>query len=421
MIRKVNLELLMKFRNIVIGKLFYSRYNWFARALSCLSALKIQYQKIEFLDEQYSWVVKKISSCEFVEIMPPRFHGSGSYREGIKVVSPDVVLYQLNNVEVRGDSSNFLKKDCAVIERVQSVPIEKCRYNTGSVIAHDGVTAIVCLSKPVKKIEKAIFLAGNGSWNYYHWLIEILPKIKYFMEAGVLCNECTIIVPWQVNIHKSFLDTLNMALGEIKCNVIVTPKSAKLLVSSLYIVNTASNVVFNPARIAIEPGFFVFRTDAIDYLRKLFISCVDTSVEYSSNKYYKRIFLARRVGAIRSYNQNEVINVFRDNGFMVIYPEELNLEEQIAAFQHADFIAGPSGAAWANIIFAKRGTKAISWLSESVAGFSVFSSLANYVGVDMKFVLAKSKDNIEVHSNYIVDCNNITSLIKDMSLAEGNL
>lgn len=421
MIKKVNVELLMKFRNIVISKLFYSRFNWVVRVLSCLPALKFRYQKIEFLDEQYSQVVKRISSCEIVEIMPPRFYKSGTYREGIKVVSPDVVLYQLNNVDVRGDSSNFLKKDCVVIERVLSVPIEKCRYDTGSVIAHDGVTAIVCLSKPVKIIETAIFLAGNGSWNYYHWLIEILPKIKYFMEAGVLCNECTIIVPWQVNIHKSFLDTLNMALGEIKCNVILTPKNAKLLVRSLYVVNTASNVVFNPARVVIEPEFFVFRTDAINYLRNLFISSTNDLVESLSDQYYKRIFLARRVGSVRSYNQNEVINVFRENEFMIIYPEELNLEEQIAAFQHADFIAGPSGAAWTNIIFSRRGTKAISWLSESVDGFSVFSSLANYVGVDMKFVLAKPKDTINIHSNYSVDCNKLNALIKDMLLVEGDL
>src|SRR5690606_38781135 len=96
-----------------------------------------------------------------------------------------------------------------------------------------------------------------------------------------------------------------------------------------------------------------------------------------------KIFLARR-SQFRKYNETELLDIAAAYGFQAVYLEDLNIHEQIFLMQHAEYVIGPSGAAWTNIIFAQPGkTKGLVWLGNVWKDFSAFSTLADFVDFDM--------------------------------------
>jgi capsular polysaccharide biosynthesis protein len=68
----------------------------------------------------------------------------------------------------------------------------------------------------------------------------------------------------------------------------------------------------------------------------------------------------RRTSSNRRFtNQDEVEEVFRARGFEIVLPETLSVQEQISLFSRAKLIAGPTGAAIANMIFAPPGCQVL--------------------------------------------------------------
>jgi capsular polysaccharide biosynthesis protein len=67
----------------------------------------------------------------------------------------------------------------------------------------------------------------------------------------------------------------------------------------------------------------------------------------------ERIFISRPMGAERLLEQHhEVEALFERNGFAIVHPEKLPIEDQIALFSGAKMIAGLGGSAMHNAVFA---------------------------------------------------------------------
>ena len=74
-------------------------------------------------------------------------------------------------------------------------------------------------------------------------------------------------------------------------------------------------------------------------------------------------------------------------------PETLELTEQAALFSNADFVVGPSGAAWVGMIYSGSPNgklKGISWLPKKYNEFCSYSSLAHLLGHDLLFINAQT-------------------------------
>lgn len=106
---------------------------------------------------------------------------------------------------------------------------------------------------------------------------------------------------------------------------------------------------------------------------------LEKSISFNAKKVWKHIsdFFDKRLSRGKVYvsrlkfgkqriliNENEVEDVFKEYGFNVIYPEELPIEEQIDIFRNAEIIAGPSGSALYNLVFAKEVSHALILVSD---------------------------------------------------------
>ncbi|MBL4586802.1 MAG: glycosyltransferase family 61 protein [Flavobacteriales bacterium] len=63
------------------------------------------------------------------------------------------------------------------------------------------------------------------------------------------------------------------------------------------------------------------------------------------------------------------------------------MTEQVRIFRHGKYIAGPTGAAWTNILFSAHGSKGLCFMPkfENFDNFCNFSNLAHTFGMDFRY------------------------------------
>jgi capsular polysaccharide biosynthesis protein len=306
----------------------------------------------------------------------------GAHAKTAQITLPDVHYYEFRNGRVSANSSSIIFNDqTAVIERFINPDQYKFDYFAGQIAKHDTSAAVVDHRKHAN-VERGIFLAGNGSSNYYHWIVEILSKSEFFNQLPDKYREFPVLVNEDYLSFPSFKETLEIFLGERE--VVRLKTDVAYTVAELLYINTPNILPFN-----LSPGTrFEISNVAIDdrsiaYLRKTVLEAI--AVNEHATEYPKRIFLCRKNNR-RSYNEEEIYQVLSGYGFVKTYFEELSFAEQVRTVNSAEFIVGPTGAAWTNLIFCRTGTRALCWMASEVDEFSAFSTIAHAVGVDMRYL-----------------------------------
>ena len=299
---------------------------------------------------------------------------------------PDIYYHLFGKARVSVSSSSVvLNEKLVIIERAIGPDQDKYDYSGGQIMAHRGDTAIVRLGRP-ENIKQGIFLGGNGSSNYYHWMVEILPKLEFLSKLPEQFQKYPLLVNEDVVNTSSLKETLDMFASG--CELVVLGKQSPYVVDELIYINSPSNIPFNlvGSRKA-KPSDCTISSHSIDYVRKI---ALQNALKIPVNPNYpKRIFFGRKSG-IRNYNQDEVFNYLSNFGFTKIFLEDISFVEQVRTIHHADLIAGPTGAAWTNLIFCRTGAKGLCWMAEESGDFSAFSSIAGMVGVDLRYVTYSS-------------------------------
>lgn len=378
--------------------------------------LKFIYKKIKRIDiKEILWLdqiethkiltlkQKKISLC-----YTPKIYKKNSNNEFISEI-PEVNLYKFDEVILNSQSSNIATKNHVIFERVKNADINYCNYATGIIRWHNHKKSILRYNTKRVFVKKALFIGGNGVFNYYHWLIEISPKIlqlkpKIIEKYGIKY----LIMDIRVKDIPSFQSIIDMYFKEknINLELIYVDQNTDIFVKDLFYINNASNIVFNSKDVLSSPDFSFVSSEDIVKIR----NTVFKHIPRSQYKYPTKIFLARKKDSARSYNQEEILDFFISQGFEAIYLEDHSFNEQINIFRAAEFIVGPSGAAWSNIIFCKSKCKAISWLPYHLSDFSVFSTLAEYNHCDMHFIITNSNNPTDIHSSYSLNKDEIVKL-----------
>lgn len=165
-------------------------------------------------------------------------------------------------------------------------------------------------------------LPDNG---YYHFLIEDLPR---FIEVNKTVKNCRTIAGSNTSYLTQALDFLNpnnysIHLSPIKVEkIFLSEKNAK----------------------------FLFSVNDLNLIREAFLPHIEVG---NKSIFISRKDLRGKKFDSRGINSKEVIErVFLENGFDIIYFEDLSLLEQVATSSGAKNIAGFHGAGLANIVWA---------------------------------------------------------------------
>lgn len=341
----------------------------FIRLISAVSfkLFKLKIVETEWLDEYTE--CKKIEMREVAEqyIYGP---SQGRRKNRLKVKLPAVFNYHLTGVTIINNSSSFIKNNKIIIERIPTIDESLVNYNGGHLKYRKKSVAVIKYTSPIA-IKEGLFLAGNGSFNYYHWLIEIIPKLQFSETTPILVSD-------DIDKYNSFKELLTiLAANRV---IIKLKKDQQYLVERMVYTTTPNNLPFNLINAnKFEIGYFLISNSSLNYLRSNILK------EIQIKKGSSKIFL-KRDNNRRSYNQDEIELILTKLGFVSVNCENFSFIDQVQVFNNADFIVGPTGAAWSNLIFGKPGSKALCWMAEEYGDFSAFSTLAEFTGIDLRYL-----------------------------------
>jgi capsular polysaccharide biosynthesis protein len=313
-------------------------------------------------------------------------HYLGGVQTTESVYLPEIRYFMFERARVSATSSSVILNDeQVIIDGVMGPDQKSYNFAAGHILMHGENTAVVRLRKP-GKIQRGIFLGGNGSFNYYHWMVEILTKLEFLTKLPEHYQKYPLLVSEDAVGIPSFKEALDLLGGGRE--IVVLKRESSYVVDELVYVNSPNNLPFNLfgnqkyscSYVAIDSG-------SIDYIRKMALENSQATATHQS--YPRKIFLCRRTER-RNYNQNEVFTYLSKFGFVKVFMEDLSFFEQARTAHYADYIVGPTGAAWTNLIFCRSSAKMLCWMAEEYGDFSAYSSIAGIIGADLRYFTYKA-------------------------------
>jgi len=318
-------------------------------------------------------------------IIGPKFLGNEP-RKSVNYI-PGLNIIKVNGGLVNSRSNAILTKDALLVDTHCSDE----SFNQGLILANDKEFAKIKM-RVTDTISDGFFLGGLGSFNWYHWLIEILPKALYFHHLGTK----TILLDESVIKFNTMLETLQIVLKDLDYNLIIMDKKRNYYVGKLYYLSAINYVpfnTFNNRSFTLED--FFYRKHTLQSLRKLFLENHDKN---KKSKFKKKIYLNRKSHRIPK-NHDELLTHLRHNDFEILSIDNLDFDEQIEVFQNAEIILGITGAGFTNLLFANPETRAYCISPSKENEFACFSILADIVGMNLIYIPYYLPDGIHHYSN----------------------
>lgn len=252
-----------------------------------------------------------------------------------------------------------------------------------------------------------------GGNNYFHWMIDVLPKL-YLLEQSSISWEK--IDYWVFNTLQFSFCQETLSRLRIPQNRIVEI-SGETHLQAKNLICTSSPSITNDGRVPISRWI-------INFLRDQFLlnSCSDAFRVDPP----KRIWISRMDSSRRSIsNEQEVIDFVEPFGFISVKLSSLSVLEQATLFNQSEVVIAPHGAGLTNLVFCKPGTKVIEiFLPPDVngrwSGIGDYCYLSNQLNLSYFYMLSDEVSEFQVKVNWNARkmVINLQKLLKVLQLVE---
>jgi hypothetical protein len=222
-----------------------------------------------------------------------------------------------------------------------------------------------------RSIAKGIFLCGRCDENWYHFLIDTLPRLEAFQELSL---DVPILI--RSDIPRTSKDLIRAL---VRRRIIEIDPDSVLRVDLLYFVSSRSSIFDSKPPVNAE--FLHLPTTTLKKLRERVIEGQDPETAYSGHN----TFYLKRDSVLRGILNAESVEA-------VVRELEIDMQEsntnffkfQVSAFQQANLVVIPGGASVANILFMKPGAKVLILKSWRNGKLNLWKSLALGLGLEYK-------------------------------------
>lgn len=208
----------------------------------------------------------------------------------------------------------------------------------------------------------------NNPWchNYYHWLLEVAPRLMLMRDAGMVPD--WYIIESQSRYQRRVLELLGVPLDRV--------------IQPHYALHLQADRLIRPS----QPGVRAWRAFAEAVKRGL----VQTEQGYPSDA-RRRIYISRKAAAHRKVsNEPELETLLKSHGFETHSFETLDFARQVSLISSAECIVAVHGAALANLVFARPGTKVIEICPVNRYNTDCFPRISDKLGHHHLTVMAGS-------------------------------
>jgi hypothetical protein len=233
------------------------------------------------------------------------------------------------------------------------------------------------------EIDGGILIGGAGAYNWYHFIVECLPKAFLTQRLPAEFDDLPLLVPEECRRFQSFAAALALFSGERELRYL--SMSEHLLCNRLLVLDEVS---FGPFNLAKDEWPRVEDYSQHEDVLMAFVSELRAGFAGPSPPNTGRRLFLQRPGQRRNYNQEELLTIAARYGFEPVSPETMTLEQQARMFAGASAVVGPSGAAWVGMIFRDHQMAGLSWLPSVYQEFCGYSALARLLGHELYFIEA---------------------------------
>lgn len=197
-------------------------------------------------------------------------------------------------------------------------------------------------------------------YNYYHWLLEAIPRLALYERAGVSVDR--YYAPFRFAFQRDLL-----ALAGISPDRIIPATTNRHIVADSL---AASSLRLNATRWKVDFLFSRFTSSLTAHAPTL------------------RVYVSRRWRGKRTLTDDAAVYAaLRPLGFRRYFLESLTVAEQIQLFFNAACVVGPHGAGLTNLAFCRPGTKVVE-INTPYRTTTCFSDIAFHRGLDYRLHVA---------------------------------
>lgn len=250
---------------------------------------------------------------------------------------------------------------------------------------------------PVKigTIETRVFpLCTTHPYNYYHFLIEALPDLLFFIKSGLIKHDTVILTG---HLDPNLGAALRMVLEKNNPPILTLDFNQKI---DCHHIVAGRGGVHGTERIDDTLGRFYFRDEVLQGLRDHFKKYWDDS----AGGHAKKLYVARQSRGRHLVNSQELEAAAISAGYQVVHPEQLGIFQQAQLFSSADRIIGPTGAWLANLIFTREDTPVtVLYPQTCMVEQSLWNGLGKVFSIPVQDVycpVVKLNESQPIHSDF---------------------
>ena len=215
------------------------------------------------------------------------------------------------------------------------------------------------LPRPRQTPHTVAVLTTGQNQNYYHWLVEALPRLDLYERSGLSIDR------FYAPIHTRFQRETLALLGISRECIVPATRQAHLAPDCL-------------AASSLHGGLSRVKTD---FLFQRFTAHVTPWAGHAP-----RIFISRR-GVRSIVNETDVLRSLQPLGFVPCRLETMPLAKQVALFQRAECVVGPHGAGLTNLLFCRSGTQVVE-IGTPYRPWACFYEIAHHRELDYHLHMA---------------------------------
>lgn len=295
---------------------------------------------------------------------------------------PNTYLAELNNATVFSGTDLVIVKNIALYDEIDITNLHSYHLKTPIIEKIFKNTLILKIPNILDKdIQSGIHFCKDHSNNYFHWIIECLPRLSLIKQID---QNVPLLI--DSDVYPQSLEALNL-LNIDNRPLIKLEKNKSYIVKKLYYPSQLS-VLKDNYDLPNYQKDALYSATAVNFVRNSVLKSLNISPKMPNRKLY----ISRRLSGYRKLlNSTEIENFLVTQGFEIVHPENLSFYAQVQIFSEAKIIIGQSGAGMANFIFAPTECKILMLLSNvPQANMHLFHSLARSINLNIEFLIGNA-------------------------------
>jgi len=243
-------------------------------------------------------------------------------------------------------------------------------------------------------LEEAIFLIGRADENWYHLLLDTLPRYLWFEN---LDRDIPVLV--RSDLPKTSIDILSRLIP--RRLIFVEPRDT-VSVTLLHFV-AGRSTVFDSKPVSAQERV-KFSPKSLSKTRNWILENLHVSTK---NEFPGKIFINRKAKYRNLINSKSVRGKLEEQGYEILECTEEFFMNQSEYFARANHVVAPGGAVLANILFMEKGSTITVLRSSRDSNLRLWKKLAQACGIDFNEVVGVPtyfgpKTLARQHSNYFL-------------------